>query len=173
MTVEVPSSTSSKTSSYTLAMIFLVLLGGGVVSCFRDGHRQLSDLTRATGTLHDAVIRKTRGKNAYYYLAFSVSASPQTFGIRARDSEQPLAQLQQSMQQGSELTVYYDSPRWVASETNFEVYQVAQRGRVVYSIEEVHQRALNHGAWALVAWFILAVLMLGQYLQRTFSIPKS
>jgi hypothetical protein len=70
------------------------------------------------------------------------------------------------MQQGLKLTVYYVSPNWWVNPVNFEVYQVVQDGSVIYSIEEVRQRALNHGAWGLVGWFILAVIMLWAFWQQ-------
>jgi hypothetical protein len=168
----------SNTRRYTVAaLVFLILLGWLVVNCFYAGYRQLSDLEQTTGQLHDATIQKTKGKNAFSYLAFSIATNSQVFGIRANQSEQPLTQLQQNMQLGARTTVYYASPSWWARPANFEVYQVEQverEGSVMYSIEEVHNRALNHGAWALVAWFILAAITLGQYLQqRTLSVPES
>jgi hypothetical protein len=167
MTIKQAASTPAKMSRGAIvAGLCLVLAGWGVLDCFRTGYRQLSDLARATGPLHDAVIRKTEGKNAYYYLTFSVKNNPQTFGIRAKESAQLLTQLQQNMQQGLKLTVYYVSPNWWVNPVNFEVYQVVQDGSVIYSIEEVRQRALNHGAWGLVGWFILAVIMLWAFWQQ-------
>jgi hypothetical protein len=103
-------------------------------------------------------------------LAFSISASPQLFGIRASDSEQSLTQLQQKMQQGSMVTIYYDSVRRWASPANFGVYQLEQKGAVVYSIVEVRQRALARGSWLLIGWLLLAVIVLWVYLQQRPSI---
>ena len=82
------------------------------------------------------------------------------------DSEQPLTQLQQKMHPGSTVTVYYATPRWGVGPANFAVYQMEDASHVIYSSEEVRQRALNHGAWALIGWLVLAVIALWLYWQE-------
>lgn len=148
------------------ATLGLLLLGWGVAGCFRDGYRHLADLKKATGKVRQVSIQRTQGKNAYAYLAFIVGTNPHPFGIRAADSEQPLTHLQQQMLPGAMLTVYYTTPRWEMWPANFEVYQVEDASHVFYAIEEVRQRALNHGAWALIGWLILAVVLWWMYWQQ-------
>lgn len=153
-----------------MTTVGLLLLGWGVAGYFQAGYRQLADLTQTTGQLRQVSIQRTKGRNAFYYLAFTVGTNPHPFGIRAEDSKQPLTRLQQQMQQASILTIYYTTPRWQASPANFEVYQIAQANSVIYPIEEVQQRALTHGAWALIGWFLLAAIMLWVCLQQRPSL---
>jgi hypothetical protein len=149
-----------------VATLGLSLLGWGVAGYFREGYQQLPDLNKITAPLRHVSIQRTQGKNAFYYLAFAVGTNSRPFGIRAAASEQALTQLLRKMQLGSTLTIYYATPRWGTGPINFEVRQIEDASYVIYSIEEVQQRALAHAAWALIGWFILAVITLWLYWQQ-------
>jgi hypothetical protein len=157
-------------SNIAAISVVLLLLTYALANCYNTYRKQLPDLERAAGPLKAATVRITTGKNAHYYLEFSLTNNAQSFRINSDESQRPLTELlrdmqhQQQIQPGTAITVYYDSQAWWTDAQPIDVYQIELPYEVIYPIEEVHQRALNHAAFALIVLFITGTISLGQLL---------
>jgi len=113
------------------------------ISPWRAAHRSLDNLARTSGVIDTVSIQRSSTKDHSLYLEIILQHNPQWFGIKEYNSHPVLDSLQRQLRPGQPVTVYYD-PDWkipgLIAYSEFDVYQLESAGRLVYSLEETHQR---------------------------------
>lgn len=160
---------------YFIQWVPVLLVGWMVVlTPWRESHRTLPDLSRASGFLASDTIQRSSDKTHTWHLYIVLQDCPQWFGIEQPKGAPPLDTLQKQMRAGRRITVYYDADwisRLLGTTLHTDVYQLESGGRVLpgYGLEETQARFAARAASGLVMLGVFGLIGLVSHLRRPDS----
>ena len=161
-----------KVIGYLIQWVPFLMVGWIVVLApWRESHRTLPELNRASGFLASDTIQTSDDKTHTWRLYLVLQDCPQWFGIEKGKSAPPLDTLQKQVRAGQRITVYYDSDwigRLLGTTLHTDVYQVEVGGKALpgYSLADTQARFVGNYSLGLVMLGVLSLFGLGSYLRR-------
>ena len=151
-----PSLSRDKAIGYLIEWVPVLFVGWVMVLMpWRDSHRTLPELNRASGFLASDTIQRSNDKTHTWRLYIVLQDCPQWFGIEQHKGAPPLDTLQKQVRAGQRITVYYDTDwvsRLLGTALHTDVYQLESGGKVLpgYGLKENQARFADNSSSGLI-----------------------
>ena len=157
---------SANSTKWLSLLALLTLLGWCCVSSWLSSTKDLSQLVKTTAVLNSAEVVGVQTKSPHYEVVLRLAGTTEKFGVRTGPARQAALDFKAGLAVGEEITVYHEAPGLLPySGVNYNIFHLEQRA-VLLPLSEVHQDSQGSFVLRLVAFFIVAVLVLNEYLKK-------
>jgi hypothetical protein len=161
---------STSSTKWPYLLVLLALLGWCCVSSWFSAAKDLSYLAKTTGALKSSEVVVVQTKSPHYGVVIGLEGTTEKFGVKTGPARQDALDFQAGLELGEEITIYHEAPELLPyANINYDIFQLENHRGVLLPLSRVHQGNQGNFALSLVAFFIVAVLVLNEYLKKRSS----